>query len=184
MHFDLKVWQRYDPAAVGVIDPDDMKNFFRDLPPPLGITSHATPFEIETAADTFTWTDTYDYSFNKTLHALASYFMLQQKRSKKKKKSRAAGFDYSPHDAIHACRIIRRAVGSWQLRKMIKRAANKAKTLRALQEAGIKEASSAEAYRSVSMSVNAASARSAGEHRSVSTADTQQMQAVRGSIDL
>ena len=76
-----KCWQEVDPDGLGIIDPYLLKKFIELLPPPLGIPSSASQFEIDTAVRVLKKTDGYDYTFSKTLLIMASTFMLQKKRS-------------------------------------------------------------------------------------------------------
>ena len=44
-------WQEVDPDGYGIIDPYLLKKFIGVLPPPLGIPSSASPFEVEVAVN-------------------------------------------------------------------------------------------------------------------------------------
>ena len=52
-----KCWQEVDPDGYGIIDPYLLKKFIEVLPPPLGIPSNASPFEIDTAVTVLKKTD-------------------------------------------------------------------------------------------------------------------------------
>ena len=119
-------WQEIDPGGYGIIDPYLLKKFIELLPPPLGLPSSKSPFEIEVAVNVLKNTEGYDYTFKKTLLIVTSTFMLQKKRDEARRKNQIAlkygrrmdlNFNMTIQDGVMACRVLKRAVMRYKSRK-------------------------------------------------------------------